>query len=157
MTETRVRPLCEAPRGGVFCGPKKYLLLFKHRIAESMFPVLEDDSYFLLVRGGRGRMIVNGVPFELQPGSVCWIQCTEVMTIEPDPGEPLELWSIVFEYALSNYLMFKVSSGSERTEVVTGIPVIGPGSEAAARTGRSWTRSAATGARSSCWKPRRAA
>ncbi len=136
MAEEKIRPLCETPRGGVFCGPKKFLTLFKHKIRENMFPVMEDDSYFLLVRGGRGRMIVNGVPFELRPGCVCWIQCTEVVTIEPDPEEPLELWSVMFEYALSNYLMFKVSSGSERTEVVAGMPVVEPGSEAAGRMER---------------------
>ena len=132
MAEIKVRALCETPHSNVFCGPRTFLILRKHVIRENMFPVMEDDSYFLLVRRGRGSMIVNGVRFELMPGSVCWIQCTEVVTIEPALGEPLERWSIVFEYALYNYLSFKVGDNRSRAEIVAGMPVIGPGSETAA-------------------------
>lgn len=46
----RSRPLCETPRNGYFCGPDKYLRLQEHTIREELFPIMEVDSYFVLVR-----------------------------------------------------------------------------------------------------------
>ena len=51
------RPLCETPRSGYFCGPDKYLRLQEHTISEELFPVMEVDSYFVLVRSGSGSFI----------------------------------------------------------------------------------------------------
>ena len=48
------RPLCETPRSGYFCGSDKYLRLQEHTISEELFPVMEVDSYFVLVRSGSG-------------------------------------------------------------------------------------------------------
>ena len=53
----RNRPLCETPRNGYFCGPDKYLRLQEHTIREELFPVMEVDSYFVLVREGSGSFI----------------------------------------------------------------------------------------------------
>ena len=60
------RPLCETPRSGYFCGPDKYLRLQEHTISEELFPVMEVDSYFVLVRSGSGSFIINGEEFPVQ-------------------------------------------------------------------------------------------
>lgn len=70
------RPLCETPRSGYFCGSDKYLRLQEHTISEELFPVMEVDSYFVLVRSGSGSFIINGEEFPVQPGCVAWIQCS---------------------------------------------------------------------------------
>ena len=62
------RPLCETPRSGYFCGPDKYLRLQEHTISEELFPVMEVDSYFVLVRSGSGSFIINGEEFPVQAG-----------------------------------------------------------------------------------------
>lgn len=123
--------LWDAPQKNVFCGEKKYLKLYKHRVRERMFPVMEDDSYFLMVKSGKGRAVINGLSFSLEPGDVCWIQCTQVITIEAADAEELELWSIVFDYVLSNYLMLGSGGQSHRESVVAGLPVIKGGSAVA--------------------------
>ncbi|MFR0796832.1 MAG: hypothetical protein ACLSHG_11535 [Oscillospiraceae bacterium] len=80
------RPLCETPRSGYFCGPDKYLRLQEHTISEELFPVMEVDSYFVLVRSGSGSFIINGEEFPVQAGCVAWIQCSQVLTICPEFG-----------------------------------------------------------------------
>ena len=66
----RNRPLCETPRNGYFCGPDKYLRLQEHTIREELFPIMEVDSYFVLVREGSGSFIINGEEFPVRPGCV---------------------------------------------------------------------------------------
>lgn len=80
------RPLCDTPRSGYFCGPDKYLRLQEHTISEELFPVMEVDSYFVLVRSGSGSFIINGEEFPVQAGCVAWIQCSQVLTICPNSG-----------------------------------------------------------------------
>ena len=63
----RNRPLCETPRNGYFCGPDKYLRLQEHTIREELFPIMEVDSYFVLVREGSGSFIINGEEFPVRP------------------------------------------------------------------------------------------
>lgn len=101
-----------------------------------MPPVLENDSFFLLVRGGHGHFIINGVSFTVSPGSVGWINCTQVLTIEPEPGETLEIWSLMADYSTLNYLMFQESTINSRYTVISGAPVIAPGSKNAGRIRR---------------------
>ena len=97
------RPLCETPRSGYFCGPDKYLRLQEHTISEELFPVMEVDSYFVLVRSGSGSFIINGEEFPVQAGCVAWIQCSQVLTICPEFGETLTLWVAAFDYQLLSY------------------------------------------------------
>lgn len=118
--------MCELPRNGIFCGPDKYLKLQKHTVSSEMFPVMEFDSYFILVKKGHGNFIINGEEFSVQPGCVSWIQCSQVLTICPDFGSQLHLWVCAYDYQLLNYYAFNRISPSAETEVVNSLPVIGP-------------------------------
>ena len=120
------RPLCETPRSGYFCGSDKYLRLQEHTISEELFPVMEVDSYFVLVRSGSGSFIINGEEFPVQPGCVAWIQCSQVLTICPEFGEALKIWVAAFDYQLLSYYMFNQITNLREIEIVTGLPVIGP-------------------------------
>ncbi len=122
----KIRPLCELPRNGIFCGPDKYLKLQKHTVSDEMFPVMEFDSYFILVRKGHGNFIINGEEFSVQPGCVSWIQCSQVLTICPDFGSQLYLWVCSYDYQLLNYYSFNKISPTMELEVVNNLPVIGP-------------------------------
>ncbi|MCI9271186.1 MAG: helix-turn-helix transcriptional regulator [Dorea sp.] len=122
----KIRPLCELPRNGFFCGPDKYLKLQKHTVSSEMFPVMEFDSYFILVKKGHGNFIINGEEFSVQPGCVSWIQCSQVLTICPDFGNQLHLWVCAYDYQLLNYYAFNKISPTTELEVVNNIPVIGP-------------------------------
>ena len=120
------RPLCEKPRSGVFCGPDKYLALQEYTITEEMYPVMELDSYFVFVRSGKGIFIINGEEFHVEPGCMAWIQATQVLTICPDFGDPLYIWVCAYDYQLLSYYLFRQISATNETEIVNGIPVIGP-------------------------------
>lgn len=122
----KIRPLCELPRNGIFCGPDKYLKLQKHTVGSEMFPVMEFDSYFILVKKGHGNFIINGEEFSVQPGCVSWIQCSQVLTICPDFGSQLRLWVCAYDYQLLNYYAFNKISPTVELEVVNCLPVIGP-------------------------------
>lgn len=125
----KYNPLCEKPKIGVFTGPDKYLVLQKIVIKEHMFPVLESDSYFILVKRGEGTFTVNGEEFPVRSGCVSWIQTSQVLTIVPEFGVELELWICAYDYQLLNYFLFNQVSSTDETEIVTGIPVIGPDGE----------------------------
>ena len=86
----RSRPLCETPRNGYFCGPDKYLRLQEHTIREELFPIMDVDSDFVLVREGSGSFIINGEEFPVRPGCDARNQCTQVLTICPEVGEALQ-------------------------------------------------------------------
>ena len=118
--------MCELPRNGIFCGPDKYLKLQKHTVSDEMFPVMEFDSYFILVRKGHGNFIINGEEFSVQPGCVSWIQCSQVLTLCPDFGSQLYLWVCSYDYQLLNYYSFNKISPTMELEVVNNLPVIGP-------------------------------
>ena len=100
------RPLCDTPRNHVFCGPGKYLVVQKVSISEDMYPVQEDDSYFVFVRKGAGTFTINGADFRVKEGCVCWIQAPQVLTIRPDYGNTLDLWVCDYDYQLISYFMF---------------------------------------------------
>lgn len=129
----RNSPLCEKPKEHVFTGPDKYLSLQKLSIKEHMFPILESDSYFVLVKAGNGSFVVNGEEFGVSPGCVSWIQTSQVLTINPDFGSELELWVCAYDYQTLNYFVYNQVELREETDIVTGVPVIGPGGEAARR------------------------
>lgn len=122
----KCRPLCETPRSRIFCGPDKYLQLQEFTITEEMFPVMELDSYFILVRSGTGVFIINGEEFPVQPDCMSWIQCSQVLTICPDFGQQLKIWVCAFDYQLISYYMFSRISAGNESEIVNGLPVIGP-------------------------------
>ena len=124
MSMKKSRALYDVPRKGVFCGPDKYLKLQKFVVSERMFPIMEDDSFFLLVRNGKGHFTVNGIVFEVQTGDVCWIQCTHTITIEPDDSDGMEFWVCVFDYQLANYLMFRELTQTEKLSVVYTTPML---------------------------------
>lgn len=119
-------PLCEPPRSGFFCGTDKYLLLQEHTISAETPPIMELDSYFILVRSGRGSLIINGEEFSIEPDCIAWIQCSQVVTISPDFGDQLQLWVCPFDYQLLSYYMFSELSSSSEREIVNGTPVVGP-------------------------------
>lgn len=122
----KCRPLCETPRSNIFCGPDKYLQLQEHTITQEMYPVMELDSYFILVREGRGTFIINGEEFSVEPGCVSWIQCSQVLTICPNFGEHLHIWVCAYDYQLLSYYTFSKISLNIEAEIVNGLPVIGP-------------------------------
>lgn len=121
--------LCGKPRDKVFASVDKYLLLQKHMFDEVQRPVSECDSYFLLVKGGTGQIIINGVGFELKRDTFCWIQSYHVVTIEPTVGEALELWVCVCDYQLCSYLTFSAQTEKLIGSVVATDPVFYPEGE----------------------------
>lgn len=131
MAKYKVKPLSEAPQKNVFCGKNKYLTVLHHKISMPMHPVIEDDSYFILVDSGTGIFTINGIEFPVRPGTLAWIQCTQVITIEPSLDKTLSFRTLTYEYALINYLMFKSGPSNDRRSVVSGSPIIYPVSESA--------------------------
>lgn len=125
----RSRPLCEKPRSNVFCGSDKYLRLQELTVTQEMYPVMEMDSYFILVRGGTGTFIINGEEFAVQPDCVAWIQCSQVLTICPEFGQQLHLWVCAYDYQLLSYFSFSSISINKESQVVNGLPVVGPEGE----------------------------
>lgn len=120
------RPLCDTPRNHVFCGPGKYLVVQKVSISEDMYPVQEDDSYFVFVRKGAGTFTINGADFRVKEGCVCWIQAPQVLTIRPDYGNTLDLWVCDYDYQLISYFMFNRPTIVEESDIVMAVPIIGP-------------------------------
>ena len=115
----KCRPLCETPRSNIFCGPDKYLQLQEYTITQEMFPVLEIDSYFILVREGKGVFIINGEEFSVEPGCVSWIQGSQVLTICPNFGEQLLIWVCAYDYQLLSYYTFNKISLNMEAETVS--------------------------------------
>ncbi len=123
------RVLYEKAKERVFTGPDKYLVLQKVLISDHMSPVLEFDSYFILVRRGEGKFVINGEAFDALPGCVAWIQASQVLSILPAFGEEMELWVCAYDYQLLNYFMFDQVSLNKESDIVTEVPVIGPEGE----------------------------
>lgn len=124
--KNRIRPLCETPKSGIFCGHDKYLSLQEHTISTEMFPVMEYDSYFIYIKEGHGTFIINGEEFLVHPGCIAWIQASQVLTICPDFGEELTLWVCPYDYPLLSYYSFSNLTPSRETEIVSNIPIIAP-------------------------------
>ena len=72
------------------------------------------------------RFIINGEEFPVQPDCMSWIQCSQVLTICPDFGQQLKIWVCAFDYQLISYYMFSRIGPSSESEIVNGLPVIGP-------------------------------
>lgn len=104
-------------------------MLQEYTITQEMFPVMELDSYFILVRDGNGIFIINGEEFPVEPGCVAWIQGSQVLTICPHFGEHLHIWVCAYDYQLISYFTFSNLSFNDEMEIVTGLPVIGPSGE----------------------------
>lgn len=135
-SQKKYRPLCATPQSGVFCGADKYLSLQEHVITHELFPIMEFDSYLILIRSGQGAFIINGEEFRVHTGCVSWIQASQVLTICPDFGDELTLWVCPFEYQLLSYFMLnRITSGGE-AEVVTARPVLEPECEEVAQIAR---------------------
>lgn len=135
MNGSSNKSIYDKPRGNIFCGKDKYLRLSVHSFTERTFPIMENDSYFLYVVSGSAQLTINGVTFDVVPGCVCWLQCSHVLTIDPNPGEPLVLWSYVYDYQLSNFLMYHTTTPAERMAIVCGSPILWPGDENVRRLG----------------------
>lgn len=119
----------DKPQKNIFCGSDKYLRLGKHTISERMFPVLEDDGYYLLVKEGSGVFTLNGVSFDVSPGCVCWIQCAYVLTIQPNLGETFVLWSYASDYQLFRYFSFDDDANMHKELIQYSAPILRPGSD----------------------------
>ena len=91
-----------------------------------MFPVMEYDSYFILVKEGHGNFVINGEEFFVEPGCVSWIQCSQVLTVCPDFGNNLVLWICPYDYQLLSYYSFSNIAPTRELEIVNNLPVIGP-------------------------------
>lgn len=124
----KIYPLCESPKSGIFCGPDKYLKLQEYTINSEMCPIMEFDSYFILVKDGSGVFIINGEKFSVEPGCIAWIQCSQVLTICPDFDNQLHLWVCSYDYQLLNYYSFSRISFNDEQEIVNNLPVVGSSS-----------------------------
>ncbi len=109
ISQRKAKPLCEKPVSGVFSGPDQLLRLQTISIREHTAPIAEDDSLFVYVTSGHGYLTVNGVVFDLKPGSFAWLQSYHVFSVEPVWDETLELTVVVYDYPLSSYMTFRTN------------------------------------------------
>lgn len=98
--------LRDTPHSDVFSGADKCLKVFRHSIKSPTFPIMENDSFYLLVRSGDARVTIDGMAFYAPRGSVCFVSSSNVVTIEPLDCDTVELWSLMFDYQLCCYLMY---------------------------------------------------
>lgn len=122
-SQKKARPLCSRPVSGVFTGPDRYLTLQTVTVREELPPIAEDDSLFIYVTGGSGHVTINGVVFDLCPGSFCWLQSYHVFSLCPDRGSQLDLQVLVYDYPLSNYLTYRPNRSEHLTAFSTALPV----------------------------------
>ena len=124
-SQQKAQPLCGKPLNGIFTGPDQYLTLQELTIREQTPTVAEDDSLFIYVASGSGHLTVNGVVFDLMPGSFCWLQSYHVFSITPAWGSTLELQVLVYDYPLSSYMTYRSNQSANLTAFSTGMPVYG--------------------------------
>ena len=122
-TQQKAQPLCEKPVSGIFAGPDKYLHLQSVSITELMPPTVEDESLFIYVREGLGQITINGVVFNLVPGTLCWLQSYHVFSICPQLGSTLHLQVLVYDYPLASYMTFRSNDEENLNVFSTSIPV----------------------------------
>lgn len=122
-SQLKAQPLCGKPVSGVFTGPDKYLTLQDVTVREQLSPIAEDDSLFIYVKSGSGHLTVNGVVFDLYPGSLCWLQSYHVFSIAAAWGHTLELQVLVYDYPLSSYMTYRPNQSASLTAFSTGMPV----------------------------------
>ena len=121
--QQKAQPLCEKPVSGVLAGPEQYLRLQSLAVTELMPPMVEDESLFIYVREGQGQITVNGVVFDLSPGTLCWLQSYHVFSICPQFGSTLQLQVLVYDYPLSSYMTFRSNNEDILHIFSTSIPV----------------------------------
>lgn len=122
-SNAKAQPLCGKPVSGIFTGPDKYLTLQEITVREQLAPVAEDDSLFIYVKSGSGHLTVNGVVFDLIPGSFCWLQSYHIFSLVPAWGSALELQVLVYDYPLSCYMTYRSNRAANLTAFSTGMPV----------------------------------
>ena len=121
------RILFDAPIKGMFCGTNHYLSFSHHEFSQRSFPILEEDSYFLLVEKGIGEIYINGEVFPLYPGCVCWIQGFQTVVLTPFQTEqPLKFSTYMYDYQLANYLMICQPNVSGYLSSILEFPVLEP-------------------------------
>jgi len=119
----KAHPICGRPVSGIFTGADKYLTLQTVTVRDLISPVAEDDSLFIYVTDGTGRITINGVVFPLTPGTFCWLQSYHVFSLEPDWGTALELQVLVYDYPLSSYMTYRPNRPEHLTVFSTALPV----------------------------------
>ncbi|MBP3653943.1 MAG: helix-turn-helix domain-containing protein [Oscillospiraceae bacterium] len=122
-SQQKAHPLCGRPVSGIFTGPDKYLTLQTVTVRDHISPVAEDDSLFIYVTDGTGRLTVNGVVFDLTPGCFCWLQSYHVFSLEPDWGNALELQVLVYDYPLASYMTYRPNNSVSLTAFSAALPV----------------------------------
>jgi len=121
--QQKVKPLCGKPKIGVFSTPDKYLRLQKVTVQDQLPPMAEDNSLFLYVTSGHGHIRINGMTFELSPGSLAWLQSYHVFSLEADWNDTLELQIVVYDYPLTSYMGFYDNSLQKITVFVSTVPI----------------------------------
>lgn len=122
-SQQKAHPICGRPISGIFTGPDKFLTLQSVVVREHIPPVAEDDSLFIYVAAGTGRITINGVVFDLVPGSFCWLQSYHVFSLESDWGTALELQVLVYDYPLSSYMTYRPNRPAQLNNLSTALPV----------------------------------
>lgn len=119
----KAKPLCGKPINGAFCEADRYLYLQHITVNSTIPPTAEDNSIFVYVENGHGSVSINGVTFDLAPGTFCWLQSYHVFSMEPLWGEELQLLVAVYDYPVSNYMTFHSTSRSHLRCFATTLPV----------------------------------
>ena len=127
---TRAKVICEKPHSHVFSGSDKLLKLQTVTLYHTTPPIIEDDSLFVYVCKGKGKAVVNGVEFALEPGVMGWLNYYQVFTLEPLLGEILEIKICVYDYQLSSYLVFSPRELDRTSALVRAKPFLKLGSRA---------------------------
>ena len=121
--QQKAQPICGKPVSGVFADGDSYLTLKTVTVRDRIAPTTEDDSIFIYVTAGSGHMTVNGVVFDLLPGTLCWLQSYHVFSVAPDFGSVLELQVLVYDYPLSSYMTFRPNRPAHLNAFSSALPV----------------------------------
>ncbi|MCD7819355.1 MAG: helix-turn-helix domain-containing protein, partial [Lachnospiraceae bacterium] len=109
---------------------QNFLKIIPLTITAPMSPLLEDESVLAYVVSGKGRIFINGISFELKPGSLCQFHSYHTFLIEPDVRHPLQMLFLVDDYTLMGYWgFFQNDSTTEIDEIFYLPPVIYPNKE----------------------------
>jgi len=123
----RTYMLYEAPQKFFTDDFRTFLKAVPMTITTTMPPLLEDECILAYVVSGKGLIHINGIPFELKPGSLCQLHSYYVFQIEPEHLQPLRMIFLVEDYTLMSYLSFFTSdSESEIQDTFYLPPVIYP-------------------------------
>lgn len=122
-SQLKAQPVGSKPISGLFTGPDRYLTLQHLTLREAIPSVAEDDALFVYVKSGAGHLTVNGVVFDLIPGSFCWLQSYHVFSLAPAWGSQLELEILVYDYPLASYMTFRSDQSANLVAFSTSMPV----------------------------------